>query len=180
MEHLSDTSFLGKLLVFLANVRLDWKVIASYRHSSFFGLIISDEGKKFYNIVTKSFARSSFMLMCWVKFLTLVISQWHIWKFWKNCSINAKKYWHFLQLSAFSELRYTSLKFSKRQKFDQMSQRSWVKFFMLVISQWNILKLQKRVFKSCQNLYWHFLQLSAFSELRYMWLRYIERQKLDQ
>ncbi len=28
-EHLSDASFLGKLLVFPANVRLDWKVIAS-------------------------------------------------------------------------------------------------------------------------------------------------------
>jgi hypothetical protein len=39
--------FLGKLLVFPANVRLDWKVIASYKHSSLFGLIDSDEGKKF-------------------------------------------------------------------------------------------------------------------------------------
>jgi len=29
LEHLSDASFLGKLLVFPANVRLDWKVIAS-------------------------------------------------------------------------------------------------------------------------------------------------------
>jgi hypothetical protein len=29
MEHLSDVSFLGKLLVFPANVRLYWKVIAS-------------------------------------------------------------------------------------------------------------------------------------------------------
>ncbi len=29
MEHLSDASFLGKLLVFPPNVRLDWKVIAS-------------------------------------------------------------------------------------------------------------------------------------------------------
>ncbi len=28
-EHLSDASFLDKLLVFPANVRLDWKVIAS-------------------------------------------------------------------------------------------------------------------------------------------------------
>ena len=33
-------------------VRLDWKVIASYKHSSLFGLIVSDEGKKFYNIDT--------------------------------------------------------------------------------------------------------------------------------
>ncbi len=29
LEHLSDASFLGKLLVFPAIVRLDWKVIAS-------------------------------------------------------------------------------------------------------------------------------------------------------
>jgi hypothetical protein len=29
LEHLSDASFLGKLLVFPANVRLDWKVTAS-------------------------------------------------------------------------------------------------------------------------------------------------------
>ncbi len=49
LEHFSDASFLGKLLVLPANVRLDWKVIASYKHSSLFGLVISDEGKKFYN-----------------------------------------------------------------------------------------------------------------------------------
>ncbi len=48
--HLSDASFLDKLLVFPANFRLDWKVIASYKHSSLFGLIDSDEGKKFYDI----------------------------------------------------------------------------------------------------------------------------------
>jgi hypothetical protein len=29
LEHLSDASFLGELLVFPVNVRLDWKVIAS-------------------------------------------------------------------------------------------------------------------------------------------------------
>ncbi len=50
MEHLSDASFLGKLLVLPANVRLDWKVITSYEHSSLFGLVISNEGKKVYNI----------------------------------------------------------------------------------------------------------------------------------
>ncbi len=43
---------MGKLLVFLANVRLDWKVIATYKHFSLFGLVVSDEGKKFYNIDT--------------------------------------------------------------------------------------------------------------------------------
>jgi hypothetical protein len=47
LEHLSDASFLGKLLVLPANVRLDWKVIARYKHSSLFGLIISNKGKKF-------------------------------------------------------------------------------------------------------------------------------------
>ncbi len=46
LEHLSDASFLGKLLVFQPNVRLDWQVIASYKHSSLFGLIDSDKGKK--------------------------------------------------------------------------------------------------------------------------------------
>jgi hypothetical protein len=43
---------MGKLLVLPANVRLDWKVIARYKHSSLFGLVFSDEGKKFYNIDT--------------------------------------------------------------------------------------------------------------------------------
>jgi hypothetical protein len=32
------------------NARLDWKVIARYKHSSLFGLAVNDEGKKFYNI----------------------------------------------------------------------------------------------------------------------------------
>ncbi len=31
LEHLSDASFLGKLLAFPANVILDWKVVASTR-----------------------------------------------------------------------------------------------------------------------------------------------------
>jgi hypothetical protein len=48
--YLPDASFLGKILVLPANVRLDWKVIARYKHSSLFGLVVSDEGKKFYNI----------------------------------------------------------------------------------------------------------------------------------
>jgi hypothetical protein len=50
LEDLSDASFLGKLLVLPANVRLDLKVIAMYKHSSLFGLIISDEEKRFYII----------------------------------------------------------------------------------------------------------------------------------
>jgi hypothetical protein len=32
---------------------LDWKVIANYKHSSLLGLVVSDEGKKFYNIDTR-------------------------------------------------------------------------------------------------------------------------------
>jgi hypothetical protein len=54
LECLSDASFLGKLLVLPANVRLDWKVIARHKHSSLLGLVISNEGKKFYNIDTRT------------------------------------------------------------------------------------------------------------------------------
>ncbi len=50
MEHLSDLHFLGMLLVLPANVRLDWKVIARYKQSSLFGLTISNEGRKSYDI----------------------------------------------------------------------------------------------------------------------------------
>jgi hypothetical protein len=50
LQDLSDASFLGKLLVLPANVRLDWKGIVRYKHSSLFGLIIGNEEKKFYNI----------------------------------------------------------------------------------------------------------------------------------
>jgi hypothetical protein len=46
LEYLSDASFLGKPLVFPANVRLDWKVIAIFKHSSLFGLIDSDDDKE--------------------------------------------------------------------------------------------------------------------------------------
>ncbi len=53
MEHFLDASFLGKLLVLPANARLNWKEIARYKLSSLFGLIISDEEKKFYNIDTR-------------------------------------------------------------------------------------------------------------------------------
>jgi hypothetical protein len=53
LEHISEASFLGKLLVSPANVRLEWKGIARYKHYSLFGLIISNEGKKFYNIDTR-------------------------------------------------------------------------------------------------------------------------------
>ncbi len=52
LEDHSDAPFLGKLLVLPTNVRLDWKVIAMYKHSSLFGLVISNKEKKFYNIDT--------------------------------------------------------------------------------------------------------------------------------
>jgi hypothetical protein len=51
LKDLSDASFLGKFLVLPANVRLDWKVIAKYKHSSLFGLIICNE-EFFYNTDT--------------------------------------------------------------------------------------------------------------------------------
>ncbi len=47
LEHLSDASFLAKVLVLPANVRLDWKVIARYKHSSLFDLVISNKEKSF-------------------------------------------------------------------------------------------------------------------------------------
>jgi hypothetical protein len=53
LEYLSDASFLGKLLAFPPNVRLEWKVITSYKHSSVFGLVDSDDGKKFYDNDTR-------------------------------------------------------------------------------------------------------------------------------
>jgi hypothetical protein len=62
LEHLSDASFLGKLLVFPPNVRLDWKVIAGYKRSSLFGLIDSDERKKFYNIATRCQCHKTFFI----------------------------------------------------------------------------------------------------------------------
>jgi hypothetical protein len=52
-------SFLGKLLVLPANVRLDWEVIDRYKHSSLLGLVISDEGKKFYNIYPRTWVLRS-------------------------------------------------------------------------------------------------------------------------
>jgi hypothetical protein len=66
LEHLSDASFLGKLLVFPPNLRLDWKVIANYKHSSLFGFIDSDEGKQFYNIVPEDKVIKLFTVVIYV------------------------------------------------------------------------------------------------------------------
>ncbi len=58
LEHLSDASFLGKLLVLPPNVRLVWKVIARYKHSSLFGLVVNNEGYKFNNIDIRSLLKN--------------------------------------------------------------------------------------------------------------------------
>jgi hypothetical protein len=47
LEDLSEAFLFGKLTVFPANVRLDWKVIARYKYSSLFGLFVSNEEKSF-------------------------------------------------------------------------------------------------------------------------------------
>ncbi len=52
MEDLSDASFLGKLLVLPANVRLDWKFFAWCKHSSLLGLVVTNEESFFFNIDT--------------------------------------------------------------------------------------------------------------------------------
>ncbi len=44
--------FLGKLLVLPANVILDWKVIARYKHSNLSGLVICNEEKSFKTLTT--------------------------------------------------------------------------------------------------------------------------------
>jgi len=55
----SGASFLAKPLVLPANVRLDWKAIARYKHSSLFSLVVSNKGNKFYNIETRPAPSSS-------------------------------------------------------------------------------------------------------------------------
>jgi hypothetical protein len=52
LEDLSDAPFLGKLLVLPANVRLDWKVFARHKNSSLFGLIVSNEEKRFITLTS--------------------------------------------------------------------------------------------------------------------------------
>jgi hypothetical protein len=52
LEDLSDASFLSKLLVVPVNVRLDWKVIARYKHSSIFGLIVRQQRNFFITLTS--------------------------------------------------------------------------------------------------------------------------------
>jgi len=47
LKRLSDASFLGKLLMLPANVRLDWKVIAKYKHSNLFVLVVNNKRTSF-------------------------------------------------------------------------------------------------------------------------------------
>ncbi len=86
LEGLSDASFLGKLLGLPANVRLDWKVIARYKHTSLLGLIISNKGNKFYNIDTKGQCYETFyhgnlppfdgiaVILCYKTSLSIIIT----------------------------------------------------------------------------------------------------------
>jgi hypothetical protein len=67
LECLSDAPFLGKLLVLPANVRLDNKVIARYKQSSLFGLGITNEEKKFYNIDTRWVLTNSRVSEIWAQ-----------------------------------------------------------------------------------------------------------------
>jgi hypothetical protein len=54
LEHLSDTFFSGKLLVLPANVRLDWKAMASYKHSSLLQKSVNYSQNEFYDTGPKS------------------------------------------------------------------------------------------------------------------------------
>jgi hypothetical protein len=77
LEDLSDASFLGKLLVLPANVRLDWKVFTRCKHSSLFGLVVSNKQKKFYNIGSwsqyyKNLASTSLTILLANVYLSLV------------------------------------------------------------------------------------------------------------
>jgi hypothetical protein len=42
-------------------LRLGWKEIARYKYYNLFGLIVSNEGKKFYNIDTKAQCYKTFL-----------------------------------------------------------------------------------------------------------------------
>jgi hypothetical protein len=73
LEHISDASFLGKLLVLPENVRLDWKVIARYKHSSFLALPSATKEKSFIKLapgrnyggqkVRKKFSIKNFLML---------------------------------------------------------------------------------------------------------------------
>jgi hypothetical protein len=58
LDHLSDASILGKFLVFPANVRLDWKWIASANTLAYFDPPLPSK-KPFYTMVTRWTAGSA-------------------------------------------------------------------------------------------------------------------------
>ncbi len=58
MEHLSVVSFLGKLLVFPVNVRLDWKAIDSTNTVAYLASLTVMKEKMFYNIDTMKVANA--------------------------------------------------------------------------------------------------------------------------
>ncbi len=64
LEELSDASFLGKL-VLPANVGLDWKWLPGTNSLAYFGLVISNKEKKFYNIDIWSQCCQTFSLPLW-------------------------------------------------------------------------------------------------------------------
>jgi hypothetical protein len=64
LEHLSDASYLGKLLVLPANVRLGWKVIARYKHSNLFGLIVSNKETSFIKSPKGTVGLANFRATC--------------------------------------------------------------------------------------------------------------------
>jgi hypothetical protein len=61
MEDLSDASFLGKAVVLPANVRLDWKGIGRYKHSTYLASS-SAMKKKSLTVATEPNVASVFML----------------------------------------------------------------------------------------------------------------------
>ncbi len=81
LEHLSDASFLGKLLMFPANVRLGWKVIASTNTLAYLASSTATKEKMFYNIDPSSthpwtqlaFSCPKFSGVSFINICTLVI-----------------------------------------------------------------------------------------------------------
>ncbi len=79
-NHLEHFSSLGKLLVLPPNVRLDWKVIARYKHSSLFDLVVSDKGKSFIKLTPgNTFDAMTLGIMTF----SILVVQWHY------CLLNA-------------------------------------------------------------------------------------------
>ncbi len=61
LEHISDASFLGKLLVLPANVRLDWKVIASSSTLAYLAWLLLTKEKSFITLTPGANVMKLFM-----------------------------------------------------------------------------------------------------------------------